>query len=79
MPVENVGLIYYVPPWLPAGENTDLGHTANDQSETCKTDPQVRSAPQIQPTQREPHYIVCDFSQSAAYTIRSLHNAHLQQ
>ena len=35
---------------VPAGENADLGHTATGQSETCKADPQIRPAPQIQPT-----------------------------
>jgi len=31
-------------------ENADLGHTATGQSDTCKIDPQIRPAPQIQPT-----------------------------
>jgi len=38
------------PQAVPAGENADLGHTATGQSETCKIDPHIHPAPQIQPT-----------------------------
>jgi len=38
---------------VPAGENADLGHTTTGQSETCKTDPQIRPANSTNPFKRD--------------------------